>query len=375
MTFRLLYLIFVRLCGWLALLPRSDNVKNTEILVLRHQIAVLQRQVRSPRLSWADRAVLAALTRRLSAAHRRQLSLIVTPRTLLRWHADLVRRRWTYARRTAGRPRTSPAIRRLVVEMARDNPTWGYRRIYGELTGLGHKIAPSTIWAILKEAGIDPAPQRAAASWKQFLSAQAKTIAAVDFFHIDTVFLRRLYVLFVIEHHHRRVHLAGVTAHPTAAWTVQQARNMLMDLGERTDGLKFLIRDRDAKYTDAFDAVFTAAGMRVITTPVQAPRAKPRVAYCTSSERLAARWRSCRSHGVVPASLVGGRRVESGRVVEDFAFVVIPLPADNSGVVPDLDGAGGHAERIGHLAERDQAVVEQPLAAWVDRTRFGGHPA
>lgn len=125
MTFRLLYLIFTRLCGWLALLPRSDDVKNTEILVLRHQIAVLQRQVRSPRLSWADRAILAALTRRLSAAHRRQLSLIVTPLTLLRWHADLVRRHWTYRHRTPGRPRTSPAIRRLALEMARDNPTWG----------------------------------------------------------------------------------------------------------------------------------------------------------------------------------------------------------------------------------------------------------
>jgi hypothetical protein len=272
-TFRLLYLIFVRLCGWLALLPRSDDVKNTEILVLRHQIAILQRQVSSPRLSWADRAVLAALTRRLSAARRRQLSLIVTPRTLLRWHAELVRRRWTYPRRAPGRPRTGLPVRRLVLEMARDNPTWGYRRIGGELTVLGHKIAPSTTWEILKEAGLDPAPRRAAASWKQFLSAQAKTIAAVDFFHVDTVFLRRLYVLVVIEHHTRRVHLAGVTAHPTAAWTVQQARNTLMDFAERTGGLTFLIRDRDAKYTAAFDAVFTAAGMRITKTPVQAPRA------------------------------------------------------------------------------------------------------
>ena len=298
MTFRLVYLIFVRLCGWLALLPRSDDVKDTEILVLRHQIAVLQRQVRSPQLSWADRAILAALTRRLSTARRRQLSLIITPRTLLRWHAELVGRRWTYPRRTAGRPRTGPAVRRLVLEMARDNPTWGYRRICGELTGLGHKIAPSTIWEILKAAGIDPAPRRAAASWKQFLSAQAKTIAAVDFFHVDTVFLRRLYVLFVIEHHNRRVQLAGVTAHPTAAWTVQQARNTLMDFGERTDGLKFLIRDRDAKYTDAFDAVFAAADVRIIKTPVQAPRAN---AICE-------RWIASARRECTDRMLIAGRR-------------------------------------------------------------------
>ena len=297
-TFRLLYLIFVRLCGWLTLLPRTDNVKNTEILVLRHQIAVLQRQVRSPRLSWADRAILSALTRRLSIVHRRQLSLIVTPRTLLRWHTDLVKRRWTYPRRAPGRPRTGPTIRRLVLEMAHDNPTWGYRRICGELMGLGHRIAPSTIWEILKAAGIDPAPRRAADGWRQFLSAQAKTIAAVDFFHVDTVFLRRLYVLFVIEHHNRRVHLAGVTAHPTAAWTVQQARNTLMDFGERADGLKFLIRDRDAKYTDAFDAVFTAAGMRIITTPVQAP---PANAICE-------RWIASARRECTDRILITGRR-------------------------------------------------------------------
>ena len=273
MTFRLLYMIFVRLFGWLALLPQSDSVKNSEILVLRHQIAVLQRQVRPPRLPWADRAIMAALTRRLPTAHRHHLALIVTPRTLLRWHAGLVRRHGSYPRRAPGRPRTGPVIRRLALEMARDNPTWGYRRICGELAGLGYKIAPSTIWEILKAAGTGPAPQRAAASWKQFLSAQAKPIAAAGFFHVGTVFLRRRYVLFVIEHHNRRVHLAGITAHPTAGRAVQQARNVLMDLGERTDGLKFLITDRDAKYTSAFDAVFTAIGTRIIKTPVQAPRA------------------------------------------------------------------------------------------------------
>jgi len=163
-TFCPLYLIFARLCGWLALLPRSGDARNTEILVLRHQIAVLQRQVRSPRLTWADRAILAVLTRRVCTARRRQLSLIVTPRTLLRWHADLVKRRWTHRRRTSGCPRTGPAIRRLVLETARDNPAWGYRRICGELTGLGYKIAPPAIWEILKEAGIDPAPHRAAAT-------------------------------------------------------------------------------------------------------------------------------------------------------------------------------------------------------------------
>ena len=298
MTFRLLYLILIRLCGWLALLPRSDNAKNIEILVLRHQIAVLHRQVRSPRLTWADRAFLAALTRRISGARRRQLSLIITPRTLLRWHAELVRRHWTYPRRTPGRPRTGPAIRRLVLEMARDNPAWGYRRICGELTGLGHKIAPSTLWEILKSAGIDPAPQRTATSWKQFLSAQAKTIAAAGVFPAGTVFLRRLYVLFAIEHHNRRVHLAGVTAHPTAAWTIQQARNTLMDQAERPGGLKFLIRDRDAKYTDAFDAVFTAAGVRIIKTPVQAPRAN---AICE-------RWISSARRECTDRILIAGRR-------------------------------------------------------------------
>jgi putative transposase len=272
-SLRFAYLAVLRVFDWLALLARSNRAKDAEILILRHQVAVLRRQVMTPRLSWADRAILAALARLLPGGQLRQLQLLVSPRTLLRWHADLVRRRWACSRPGAGRPRTMPSVRALVLEMARDNPGWGYRRIHGELTGLGYKLAPSTVWQILKEAGIDPAPTRSGQAWRAFLEAQAKTILAVDFFHVDTVFLRRLYVLFFIEHGTRRVHLAGITAHPTGQWVTQQARNLLMNLEDHADGVKFLIRDRDAKFSAAFDAVFTAAGVRIIKAPVRAPRA------------------------------------------------------------------------------------------------------
>jgi putative transposase len=273
MSLRFAYLAVLRVFGWLALLARSDRAKDAEILILRHQVAVLQRQVKAPRLSRADRAALAALARLLPRGSLRHLRLIVSPRTLLRWHADLVRRRWACPRRAPGRPRTAQAICLLVLEMAQDNPGWGYRRIHGELTGLGHTVAPSTVWQILKDAGIDPAPRRSGQTWQAFLAGQAKTILATDFFHIDTVFLRRLYVLFFIEHGTRHVHLAGITAHPTGTWVTQQARNLLMNLEDHADGLNFLIRDRDAKFSATLDAVFTAIGVRIIKAPVQAPRA------------------------------------------------------------------------------------------------------
>ncbi len=267
---RLLYLLVARVFGLLVLCSRSDAAKDAEILVLRHQVAVLRRQVTRPRLTWADRAVLTALVRLVPGWRR--LRLIVSPRTILRWHASLVRRRWTYGRRP-GRPAVAVVIRRLVVEMARDNPLWGYRRIHGELIGLGYKVAPSTVWKILKDGGVDPTPRRSGPTWKQFLTAQAKGILAMDFFHVDTVLLRRLYVLFVVEHDRRRVHIVGVTAHPTAEWLVQQARNLLVELGDRVDSLRFLIRDRDAKFTAAFDSVFTSVGIEVLRSPVRAPRA------------------------------------------------------------------------------------------------------
>src|SRR3954447_10265763 len=205
--------MLVRVLSWLALLARFDSAKDAEILTLRHELAVLRRTNPRPKMSWLDRAVLSALSKLLPAPLR-QLRL-VSPRTLLRWHAQLVAHRWTYPHRRSGRPPTAPPIRALVLRMARENPRWGYRRIQGELVGLGHTVPASTVWKILKDAGLDPAPRRAGPTWRQFLSAQAHAILAIDFAHVDTVFLRRLYILVVVEHERRRVHLAGITAHPT----------------------------------------------------------------------------------------------------------------------------------------------------------------
>ncbi len=268
---RLIYLLACQTFRWLALLARSDASKDTEILLLRHQLAIARRTQPRLRFSWSDRAVMAALLRLVNKQRRSQLALLVSPRSILRWHARLIARKWTYPPRRAGRPPKPQALRQLVLRLARENPGWGYRRIHGELLGLGRKVAASTVWIILQQAGTDPSPQRMDRSWTTFLKAQASGIVATDLFHIDTVFLRRWFVLFFIHHGTRQVHIAGITRHPTGPWITQQARNYLMNLGDHAESVRFVIRDRGTYFTDTFDAVFQAIGARVIPTCRRCP--------------------------------------------------------------------------------------------------------
>ena len=258
MLFRLAYLLMIRLFGWLALLTRSDTSKDVEILVLATRGRSPAPPGHPPKPHWADRAMIAALARMLPK--RLWLHRIVTPGALLTWHRRIVKNKWTYPN-AAGRPSVPEEIRQLVRRLAEAESALGHRRIQGEFLGFGIRIGAGTIRRILAAAGLTPAPRRASPTWQQFLAAQASGILACDFLHVDAMFLRRLYVLFVMEIQTRRVHILGVTAHPTGTWTAQQARNLLMDLGERAARFRFLIRDRDSKFTPVFDDVLAGDGV------------------------------------------------------------------------------------------------------------------
>jgi putative transposase len=263
------YLAFSAMLRLLVGRRRSTFAKDVELLVLRHQVAVLRRQQPRPAVRAADRALLAALTRLLPSPQRR--GLIVTPQTLLRWHRELVRRHRTRSTRTSGRPPVERRVRELVLRLAQENPRWGYPRIAGEILKLGFRVSPSTVRRLLVAAGMKPAPRRAGPGWREFLRQQAASTLACDFFTVETITLRRYYVLFFIELASRRVHLAGCTTNPTGGWVTQQARNLsFTGLFEQT---RFLIHDRDSKVSAAFDEVFQSDGIRVIRTPIRAPQA------------------------------------------------------------------------------------------------------
>jgi putative transposase len=275
MCLRFVFLLITRMASWLRLSRREEAWQTAEILILRHQLAVVQRrQPGRSNLNWADRALIATLLAVIPKARRQGLRLLVTPDTVLRWHRDIVRRRWAARsiRGKTGRPATRRNIRALVLRLARENPGWGYRRIHGELAGLGVKIAASTAWEILKKAGLDPAPRRSCPAWPRFLRSQAEAILACDFFIVGLLDGTQAYVLAVIEHATRRIRILGITVHPTGEWTAQQARNLIMDLGEQAHQVKFLIRDRGSNYTAAFDAVLADAGIRTVLCNVRTPR-------------------------------------------------------------------------------------------------------
>lgn len=272
MLLSILYLLLRRLIGPFTRFSSENGSRDIEIAVLRHQLKVLRRQVARPSFRPVDRAFLTAAARVLP----RDLwpSFLVTPQTLLRWHRELVRRKWTY--RTAkkpGRPPIDPEVENLVLRLARENPRWGYVRIQGELRKLGVRVSATTIRRLLKGSGLGPAPRRSGPTWSDFLRAQAHGILAADFFTVETIRLKTLYVLFFIELSTRRVHLAGVTANPDSAWVTQQARNFVPTLDDPKTEARFMIHDRDSKYADPFDEVFRTEGVEVVRTPIRAPRA------------------------------------------------------------------------------------------------------
>jgi putative transposase len=264
------YLVVRNLFALVWLLARPRRSKELEILVLRHELAILRRQPSRPRLTQADRALLAALSRSLPRAA--WAAFPFKPETLLRWHRQLIARRWTYSHRMPGRPPLERSLRELILRLARENPQWGYKRIVGELKGLGIAVSVTSVRKVLLEAGLQPAPHRTQSSWRAFLRAQAASTLACDFLTVETVFLQRIYVLFFISLATRRVEYVACSSNPDGRWVTQQARNLVMEF-EDEQPFRFLIHDRDTKFSRAFDEVFRAEGIKVVRTPVQAPNA------------------------------------------------------------------------------------------------------
>ncbi len=282
--------------GRLRWLIASGDERDAEILALRHQVLVLQRQINRPRFTDTDRTILAVLSSAFSRTRLNDVLLIVQPKTVIGWHRRLVARHWTHPPTTPrGRPPTPAEIRRLAIRLAQENPLWGYRRVHGELGRLGHRIAASTVWTILRAAGIDPTPGRTGPTWAQFIRTQAKGIIATDFACVDTATLRRFHVLFFIEVDSRRVHLGGITMNPTGPWTAQAARNFLMNVDRQ---FRFIVHDGAGQYAGSFDAVFEAEGMSAIRTPPRAPKAN---AY-------AERWVRTLRHELLDRTIVWNQR-------------------------------------------------------------------
>ena len=271
MLLSFVYFSACRLFALVLLLARSDRSKELELLVLRHELSILRRQARRPQLRESDRLVLAALSRVMP--RRSWQAFLVTPETLLRWHRRIIARRWTYPHRRPGRAPIDQEVRQLILRLARENSHWGYVRIVGELRKLGITVSATLVRNVLARAGVPPAPERAASSWRSFLRQHADTILACDLFTVDSVWLRRLYVLFFVSIGTRRVEYVACTSKPDTAWMTQQARNLVMDLDDRGERPRFLIHDRDTKFSRAFDSIFRSEGVEIVRTPIRAPNA------------------------------------------------------------------------------------------------------
>ncbi len=351
--------VFVRVLARLLAGGRSETgTQELEIVVLRHQLRVLRRKTRRPRLRALDRMLLSVSSRALP--RERWASFMVTPATLLRWHRELVRKKWTYGRAAGpGRPRIDLEIRELIVRLARENPRWGAIRIWGDLRKLGISVGATTIRMLLRRTGLGPAPRRTGPSWSEFLRAQAAGIVATDFFTVETIWLRTLYVLVFIELDTRRISLGSSTGRPGSAWVTQQARNLSMELEDRSRSVRFLIRDRDSKFSSSFDEVFRSDGTRLILTPIRAPNAN---AY---AERVIG---TLRSECLDRMLIFGPRHLD--RVLRDYEAhynlsrphrsleLAVPVPAaPGPGQVPTDPRYVGRTDVLGGLIHEYEAVA------------------